>query len=202
VSDLSSEHESRQRSETLSLAQHASGATTDLKRSELRSQTGVENLRAGEKPLIFHLPEPVHGLEEELFRKRSDLKVITSQVAMHLTAEHRQKLFTALDLLLGLEHWEDESNQIQQEAFRTFLRFLIFVHPRRFPNLGVSSLGCVLAGWHSETKSLHAEFLPDNICTILLRSRTDRGPEGLAWRGPVARFRAVVEHNEGIACID
>jgi hypothetical protein len=127
---------------------------------------------------------------------------MTSQIAMHLSAEHRSKLFSALDALLGVEHWEDESTQVSLQAFQSFLRFLIFGRPIKFPNLGVSPRGGILAGWRTESKSAHAEFLPQDVCVVLLKTETARGPEGLAWRGPVARLRIMLAHNEALDCIE
>ena len=79
---------------------------------------------------------------------------------------------------------------------------MIVARPRRLPNLGVSPNGTVLVGWHSGEKSIYAEFLPDDWCTALVKLRTTRGPETIAWRGHVARLRTVVENNGAVECLD
>ena len=142
------------------------------------------------------------GLEASLFRNRADLKLLASQVAMHLSNEERHALFSAIDWLLDHAEWEDESSQIDEHAFRSYLRFMIFARPHRLPNLGVGPYGTLLVGWHKDEKSVHAEFLPEDQCKALVKSSSARGPETIAWRGHVARLRSVVENSDAVECID
>ena len=136
------------------------------------------------------------GLEASLFRNRADLKILASRVAMHLGNEERRALFLAIDRLLDHAEWEDESSQIDEHAFRSYLRFMIFARPHRLPNLGVGPYGTLLVGWHKDEKSVHAEFLPEDRCKALVKSSSARGPETIAWRGHVARLRSVVENSD------
>ena len=142
------------------------------------------------------------GLEASLFRNRADLKLLASQVAMHLSNEERHALFSAIDWLLDHAEWEDESSQIDEHAFRSYLRFMIFARPHRLPNIGVGPYGTLLVGWHKDEKSVHAEFLPEDQCKALVKSSSARGPETIAWRGHVARLRSVVENSDAVECID
>ena len=150
----------------------------------------------------FEVPARDEGLEAVLFRNRADLKILASQVAMHLSNEVRCTLFSAIDRLLDHAEWEDESSQIDENAFRSYLRFMIFARPRRFPNLGVGPNGTLLVGWHNDEKSIHAEFLPEDKCMAVIKFSSARGPETIAWRGHVARLRFFVENNGVVECID
>ena len=142
------------------------------------------------------------GLEASLFRNRANLKILASRVAMHLGNEERRTLFLAIDRLLDHAEWEDESCQIDERAYRSYLRFMIFARPHRLPNLGVGPYGTLLVGWHKDEKSVHAEFLPEDQCKALVKSSSVRGPETIAWRGHVARLRSVVENSDAVECID
>ncbi len=167
--------------------------------SQARSKGGV---KVGGEPRLFYLPVEEDTLESSLFTNRATLKVITSQVAMHLTEEERRSLFFAIDSLLGIENWEEESSQIDERAYRSFLRFMIYARPGQLANLGVKPGGAILAGWHGGAKSVYVEFLPDDQCVAFIKSSSVRGPEKIAWRGHVARLRAVIESNDAIECLD
>ena len=170
---------------------------------ERPSQGRLEgNITAGAERKVVHVPADIGGLEAELFENRSSLKLLTSQVAMHLSLDERRGLFAAIDRLLSIEHWEDESAQINQEAFRSFLRFTIFTRPREMPNVGVGPDGMVLVGWHSVCQSVHVEFLPKDQCVALIRTQSACGPERMAWRGHIARLRDLIRNNGAAACIE
>lgn len=180
-------------------------------RSTVEARSGLSDLtnrwqevmKAVSAKRYFHnCPARDEGLEATLFRNRADLKILASQVAMHLSIEERRILFSAIDRLLDHANWEDESSQIKKNAFESYLRFMIFARPRVFPNLGVGSNGTLLAGWHKGEKSVHAEFLADDQCIVLVKYSSARGSETIAWRGHVARLRAVVENNGAVECID
>jgi hypothetical protein len=160
------------------------------------------NVTGGGERRIFRIPAEVEGLEANLFKNRADLKLLTSQVAMHLSSEERHRLFSAIDRLLNIAEWEDESSEIDENSFRSFLRFTIYARPRNIPNLGVSPDGALLAGWHAEEKSVHVEFLPNDQCMALMRLRSIRGPETIAWRGHVASLRDAIRNNGAIECLD
>ena len=57
-------------------------------------------VKVGDAPRLFYLPALEDSLESSLFTNRATLKIITSQVAMHLTEEERKSLFFAIDRLL------------------------------------------------------------------------------------------------------
>ncbi len=166
------------------------------------SQHWQKIVKAVDATHTFEVPARDEGLEAVLFRNRADLKILASQVAMHLSNEERHALFSAIDWLLDHAEWEDESSQIDENAFRSYLRFMIFARPRRFPNLGVGPNGTLLVGWHKDEKSVHSEFLPKDQCMAVIKFSSARGPETFAWHGHVARLRSVVQNNDAVECMD
>lgn len=162
----------------------------------------VKNRPADNNLEIIPILTGVSQLEADLFKNKSDLKLLTSKVAMHLSPEQRQRLFGALDRLLAIEDWEEESFEIDLKAFQSFLRFVIYARIGHIPNVGVGPGGTVLAGWHVEEKSVYTEFWPADQCTLIIRLRSDRGLERFAWRGHVARLRDVVARNDAIECLE
>jgi hypothetical protein len=178
-------------------------AEPNLPSYEVPSQGRHEgNVIVGGDPKIYTIPADAAGLETILFKNRADLKVITSKVAMHLTNEQRHSIFSAIDRLLSVTEWEDESSEIDEKSFQSFLRFTIYARPRNLPNLGVSPDGALLAGWHADGKSIHVEFLPEDQCMALVRLQSARGPERIARRGHVAGLREFIENNAAVECID
>ena len=167
------------------------------------SRSKIEgNITGGGERRIFRIPAEIKGLEATLFKNRADLNLLTSQVAMHLSTEVRHNLFHAIDRLLNITEWEDDSSQIDEKSFRSFLRFTIYARPRNIPNLGVSPDGALLAGWHADGESVHVEFVPDDQCMAIIRLQSARGPERIARRGHVAGLREFIENNGAIDCID
>lgn len=181
---------------SLRSAMEAGSALIDL------SERWKEVVEAVDATRTFNVQVHDEGLEASLFRNRADLKILASQVAMHLSNEERRILFLAIDRLLDHAEWEDESSQIDEHAFRSYLRFMIFARPHRLPNLGVGPYGTLLVGWHKDEKSIHAEFFPEDQCKALIKSSSQRGPETIAWHGHVARLRSVVENSDAVECID
>jgi hypothetical protein len=203
VSDMPTTSVSLARDKLFDFSAQASAATRQF--LPFISQSREPEVRAGGRPGTFRIwapADPLEGIENKLFKHLADLKVMVAQVAMHFSQDERGNIFAALDRLLSVEHWEDDSVQIDLESFRTFLRFLIFSHPIKFPNMGVSPRGGVLAGWHSERKSVHSEFLPQDFCTALMKLEAARGPETLAWRGSVARLKLIIQQNHVSDCIE
>ena len=141
-------------------------------------------------------------IEAQLFGNRAAIKVATSQVAMHLTDDQRRILFSEFDRLLDVAHWEDESALVNLDAFRTFLRFMIYARPHRLPNLGVDQDGSVLASWRSAAATVFAEFAPGDECVAMIKGRTDRGDEALTWKGHAARLREIAANAGAEAVFD
>lgn len=153
-------------------------------------------------PRTIAIPGEINGTEACLFSNRAQLKILTSKVAMHLSPEERRHLFLAIDRLLDINDWEDESSEINVDAFQSYLRFIIYSHPIRIANFGVSSKGNLLAAWRTTNKSVSVEFLPNDACIALIKLMSERGPEAIAWRGNVARLKETIRNNGAGDCID
>lgn len=150
--------------------------------------TPAKSLRASEA----HVAPPV-SLEDKLFENAATLKVGFSKIAMHLTPEWRTVIFSQIDALIDFDNWQDNSSFIQEPAFTTFLRFIIFSLPTRLPSLGVSQAGNLLAAWYDDLQRIAVEFFPDDKVVGTFVKQGPRGNETATWRGPVTRLRHFIE---------
>lgn len=108
------------------------------------------------------------SLPERLFDALASFKVFASQVAMHLGTAKRDSLFKQLDSLLDPEEWPEEDIPPELGSFRTLLRILLVVQPRRGPSLGASSRGRLVAAWTAGHDRLTIEcFSNDRIRWVL-----------------------------------
>ena len=127
-------------------------------------------------------------LEERLFDATAGVKILTSQIAMHLEREWRDKLFRQLDSLHDPAEWEPDDEPVRQASFATFLKAIVQIRPKRRPGLGLSHTGNLIAAWTEQSDRLTIEFLPnDGVRWVIGRSRDD-GPEHIAGQTRVARL--------------
>jgi hypothetical protein len=135
-----------------------------------------------------------HRLDDDLFTNRAALKMLTSQVAMHLGDLQRRDLFRQIDELLNVEDWTDTDQPIHVTSFRTFLRFLIYYRNVRRPSLTVTADGNIATSWFTKQKRLTIEFLDEDFCRIVMSRLLDeeQETETAAYQGPVRRIEAIV----------
>lgn len=131
----------------------------------------------GEKPL-----------HECLFDALAEVKILTSQVAMHLDGEWRGRLFRQLDSLHDPAEWEQGDQPIHQSSFATFLKAMLSINPERRPGLGLSHAGHLLASWVTDQDRLTIEFLPTDRIRWVLSRRYDGDTERFAGDTGVARL--------------
>lgn len=141
------------------------------------------------------------SLEESLFDNAATLKISFSHIAMHLSSEWRQIIFKQLDRLLDSTSWEDDSAFIERAPFMTFLRFVIYAAPTRFPSLGVSPKGHILAAWLCPPQQITIEFLETDKAAAAFSIQTARSKETIVWRGHVADLKDFIQRNGLSACI-
>lgn len=141
------------------------------------------------------------SLEEQLFDNAAQLKVLLSQIAMHLSPEWRTMIFEQIDALLKLEDWEKESSLIKISTFATFLRFVIYMAPERVPSLGVSPTGHLLAAWIQNNQRITIQFLPDDQAIATLIKEGTRGKEIATWRGHVVDLKRFIERFGTAGCM-
>jgi hypothetical protein len=156
----------------------------------LRNSMSPGSLRPETIPMSSDRP-----LQERLFDALADVKILTSQIAMHLDQEWRSRLFRQLDSLHDLDEWED-GEPIQKASFATFLKAMLNINPERRPGLGLSHAGHLIAAWTADQDRLTVEFLPgDRIRWVLSRQYAD-DTERFAGDTAVARLAAgLAAHN-------
>ncbi len=146
--------------------------------SELRNPVSPASLIASDE----------RSLEERLFDATASVKILTSQVAMHLDREWRSKLFAQLDSLHELEEWDPDDEPIQTSSFATFLKAMVQIKPQRRPGLGLSHSGYLIASWTVGKDRLTIEFLQnDRVRWVLARYMGDE-VERFAGQTSVSRL--------------
>jgi hypothetical protein len=98
------------------------------------------------------------NLQEHLFDARVNLKVVTSQYAMHLSESARSRLFSELDYLLAEDGWDPDDTLPTVESFRVFLKWVIFSGDCTWSSLGIADDGNILAAWVRADDVMTANF--------------------------------------------
>lgn len=125
-------------------------------------------------------------LPERLFEALAAAKILTSQIAMHLDAAWRARLFDQLDSLHDPEEWGIGDLPVRQASFSTFLKALLLIGPERGPGLGLSVAGNIVAAWTTGKDRLTIEFLPDDRIRWVLSVHHDDGTARYAGDTPVS----------------
>jgi len=148
----------------------------------------VNGLRMAPSPASLVSQTRERSLEERLFDATADVKILTSQIAMHLDREWRDKLFRQLDSLHDPKAWEPEDEPVRQASFATFLKTIVQIKPKRRPGLGLTHTGNLIAAWTEKAERLTVEFLPnDRVRWVIGRLRNDE-PEHIAGQTHVSRL--------------
>lgn len=119
-------------------------------------------------------------------------KVFTSQVAMHLQDDWRERLFADLDHLMGAEDWHEDDTPLNESSFQTFLRMIIHQSIVRRPGFGLSYNGNLLASWTTGKDRLIMEFLVEDMVKWVLACVVDGETEKAAGVTPVRRLPNVL----------
>lgn len=135
--------------------------------------------------------------EGQAFDNRANLKIMISDVAMHLPDVVRRDLFEQIDRLLDWANWSEDDSLITPTSFRTFLRFIIYHGPLRRPALTVGIAETLVSTWLANGDRLTIEFLPlDRVRVVAYRSAGAGGePEVLSYLGRVEGAIVVIQHN-------
>ena len=131
-------------------------------------------------------------LPEKLYDALARVKLLTAQVAMHLDAEWRSRIFEQLDDLLDAEDWHEDDDPIKASSFQTFLRMIIFHNPSRRPGFGVSNRGYLIAAWTSGSDRLKIECRPNDTVRWVLSCEVDGEIERASADTPVRRLMEVL----------
>lgn len=158
----------------------------------------IEELRIPPSPASLWTPTSGRPLEERLFDATASVKILTSQIAMHLEREWRDKLFKQLDSLHDLQEWDEDDEPIRQASFATFLKAIVQIKPKRRPGLGLSHTGNLIAAW-TEADRLTIEFLANDRVRWVVGRRRDDEPEHIAGQTRVDRLaEALAPYNPAI----
>ena len=149
----------------------------------LQSPLSPGSLRS--KAVLMSIDKP---LAERLFDALADVKILTSQVAMHLDRDWRARLFQQLDSLHDPAEWEEGDEPIQHSSFATFLKAMLSINPARRPGLGLSHAGHLVAAWTTGQDRLTIEFLSGDRIRWVLSRRYDDETERFAGDMAVARL--------------
>lgn len=156
------------------------------------TESRVEALRSPPSPAALIALKSNKPLEERLFDATANVKILTSQVAMHLDREWRDKLFQQLDSMHDPAEWESDDEPIKQASFATFLKAIVQLKPQRRPGLGLSYGGHLLAAWTKGSDRLTVEFLSkDRVKWVLSRHREEE-IERFAGQMVVSRLAAAL----------
>ncbi len=91
---------------------------------------------------------------------------------MHLEPGRRERFFAQVDSLLDADEWDEDDQPISAASFATLLRLLLLIRPKRWPGLGASMDGHVIAAWTKGENRLTVECLPeDQLRWVLVRYR-------------------------------
>lgn len=109
------------------------------------------------------------SLEVTLFDVKAELKIITSEVSMHIDSILREKLFKQIDRIHDPDEWEDNDLPMNPTSYRNFITGLVKISPKRGPGLGVSVAGNVVAAWMDGESRLILEFAKDSVIWVVSR---------------------------------
>lgn len=147
----------------------------EMSRSTLSDTTGqlmdkVASLRNPVSPSLLSFAPSAVTIEERLFDATSAVKMLTAQVAMHMTREWRDKLFIQIESLHDLDEWDTDDKPVERSSFASFLKLILYIKPQRHPGLGLSYEGHLIAAWTAGKDRLTIEFLAkDRVHWVLTR---------------------------------
>lgn len=163
-------------------------ASVDVNQTFMKIARDIDALRNQSSPskaVVAHPQE--EALEQQLFDALAAVKILTSQVAMHLDRELRRKLFQQLDSLHDVQEWEPGDEPVREASFATFLKAILSIKPARRPGLGLSNTGNLVAAWTSGRDRLTIEFQPnDRVRWVLARYRDTDEPARFAGQTHVS----------------
>lgn len=127
-------------------------------------------------------------LEERLFNAVARAMIALASVGMHLDKNWREMLFRQLNSLHDAAEWYEGDEPLREASFRTFLKAILQIRPKRRPGLGLSSAGNLIAAWTRGRDQLTIEFLPHDKVRWVLSRHYDDEPERFAASISVARL--------------
>lgn len=125
---------------------------------------------------------------ERLFDATAAVKILTAQVAMHMSSEWREKLFHQIDSLHDMDEWDVDDKPVERSSFASFLKAMIYIRPQRYPGLGLSYDGNLVAAWTEGQDRLTSEFLARDRVRWVLACNIGGETERSSGETMVSRF--------------
>jgi uncharacterized UPF0160 family protein len=126
-----------------------------------------DTLRPQKKKIVFEagptntvtraIPEAT-DFAERVFNSLVALKVAVSQYAMHMSDAERHRIFAELDSVINTEDWHEEDELPKVEAFKDFLKWMIYSKYNKWISIGVSDDGDLMVAWKTTRVLLTAKF--------------------------------------------
>lgn len=138
-----------------------------------------------------------NDLENSLFKNKSDVKIMISQIAMHLSDKKRYDLFKQIDSLLDLDSFCDGDNLIILKSFSTFLKFYTLYSNTKRPALTVTNNGTLGSTWVSETGKLYIESLANknNEFVAAVSRKYGNEVEYISYKGTLKMLKNFLKQN-------
>ena len=135
-------------------------------------------------------------LASRLFSATADAKIWTSQVAMHLDVATRDRIFRQVDALHELDEWDDLDRTLNLEAYKSFIRAIVYHKVNSRPSLALMPDGNILALWRDGEEKLSIEFRPGNEARWAVQHRAYEGLERASGLCPLERLRILLRPYE------
>ncbi len=137
--------------------------------------------------------QSTRSLQEQLFDATAEVKILTSQVAMHFENEWRERLFRQLDRLHDPDEWDEEDLPLNRMSFSTFLKAFFALRPTVRPGLGLTNNGNLIAAWTKDKNRLTLQFMPSGRVKWVISRWADEEMDQVAGDTPVQRLSAALE---------
>lgn len=104
------------------------------------------------------------SLEMALFESLARASTWVAQLSMHLPDDWRNNILLQLQRLLNKNDWDDDSNLLNPESVRSFLRFIIYGNVVRSPQLGINNKRQLTATWIWPDRRIFMDFSSIDAC--------------------------------------
>lgn len=156
----------------------------------------ISKLQISPSPSTFKSFKQNQNLKDLLFDATANVKILTSQVAMHMEKSCRENLFKQIDLLHKMDEWEIEDKPVNKASFSTFLKAMLSIKPTRLPGLGLNFEGFLIAAWNVNKDRLIVEFQPNDKVRLVLSRHLDEEIERTSSQTTVSRlFECLAPYN-------
>lgn len=140
----------------------------------------VSNLFNPISPSSLPFAHTEKAVDQQLFDATASVKILTSQVAMHMDMKLREKIFKQIDSLHDLDEWNMDDRPVLVRSFASFLKMILQIKPHRHPGLGLTYEGHLIAAWTTGKDRLTIEFFPNNRVRWVLSSNSEGETERAA----------------------